>query len=157
MPSAPAKTRAPYFFLKNPLSRISLFVEITWVVSFLDLFRDSRFASSDRLHFLDLKSEDIPRAIKQRLPKNTRSAKKLSGLFEDHVFSGTLDEVMPSLLEESLKHNRVTFFISKDEKWWSIVVPQKGKNCKKPQKVFKIYKQQATTQTMTVEERCLSL
>jgi hypothetical protein len=72
----------------------------------------------------------VPQAVLKKAAQEKRPQWQfLQGELQKHAFSGTLDEIVPLLLENS-KKNRGTSILLVNSKNWSAVIPtKKSKDC----------------------------
>lgn len=77
--------------------------------------------SNKRLPFETISVTKLPVTIRARLPANKTAVRLLKGGLGDVVFHGTIDEIRPSLAEESNREMMPALLISKDSKQFSIV------------------------------------
>jgi hypothetical protein len=75
------------------------------------------------LGFLSKKVASLPENVRKHLPKGTESVWAISGEVSEHVFPGTLDEVVPVLTKEALSRNLPVILINKPGDLFSLVIP----------------------------------
>lgn len=73
------------------------------------------------LKFVNFKAEELPVSIKKYLDKKIVIVDLYEGEMSKRYFQGTLDEILPTLIERSVKNAKVTIFLSDDKKEFSMV------------------------------------
>jgi hypothetical protein len=80
--------------------------------------------------FKTFKISKLPQAIRALLPLGEKQVRWLENeKLRLNLFQGTLDEVKPLLLTESMTSNQAAIFTSADTKRWVMVVPKKLSEC----------------------------
>ena len=80
-----------------------------------------KFSDSLRLNFETSPFAKLPSYLRARLPKGTSEVRLLAGELRKHLFQGTLDEIRPSLADESLRAGLPAILLSEDKKKYSAV------------------------------------
>ncbi len=78
-----------------------------------------------KLSFTVLNRNDIPKKMDELLPKDTKNIDSLDGPLKKFAFSGTLDEVIPLLIEQTKLNQRPSALIANSETF-SLVRPNDG-------------------------------
>jgi hypothetical protein len=76
---------------------------------------------NDKIFFKEIKASELPRTLREEVEKTT-AIESLEGEIKKNAFSGTLDEIIPLLLEHTRKTRRGSVMIL-DERNFSAVVP----------------------------------
>ena len=74
--------------------------------------------------FVEKNLLSLNKSIRSEMEPNTLTAYSLQGELQKHAFSGTFDEVVP-LLEEQTKRMHAPSYLELDEKHFTLVTPQK--------------------------------
>ncbi len=80
------------------------------------------------IKFADAKTSSLPDVLRRNLP-SFKSVRLVTGEIRNHVFRGTIDEIRPTLILESMKHQRPAVLLSKDERQFAVIYPDKN-HCK---------------------------
>lgn len=83
-----------------------------------------------RIEFETVKAEALPEKVRDKLPKNFEDARLVQGKLMLHLFRGTIDEIRPTLVKETVKSGKPAALISKDGTLFSVVYADKGAACK---------------------------
>ena len=84
--------------------------------------------ANKQIFFNQGKLEDIPRSLLPELDANTKAVQLAEGEIKNHAFSGTLDEVVPLLIEQTALTHQPTLFLV-DKKNLTFVMPSKSDSC----------------------------
>lgn len=77
----------------------------------------------NKIAFADLPVKQLPEELRVWLPQSTRAVREVTGKMKENLFEGTLDEIRPSLIEESLRSRKPAILLSMDQVEFSFVVP----------------------------------
>lgn len=80
------------------------------------------------LTFSDHDAKELPELLKQSLPAGTKKVRFLEGEMRQHLFVGTLDEIRPSLTNESIRAGEPSVLVGEDGVSF-IVVSQLAESC----------------------------
>ncbi len=86
--------------------------------------------------FKTLKFEDLPPVIKSRL-KGVTELSELQGVEKTNVFSGTLIELRPMLIEQVHQTGQPAIFISTDKRYIAAIIPEEKSLQKAPENCSK--------------------
>jgi len=108
------------------------------------------------LEFEDLERDSLPESLKEQLPKSFSNVRSLSGALRENMFQGTLDEIKPALLKESLNAEEPAILLSKDLKRFSVIWEEESGTkiveiCKDKSK-FKLFHSVSTNLDLTLSE-----
>lgn len=92
-------------------------------IDFDDQFKDFAAIGKNKPPFAVKKVSSLGTAIAKHLPKDVKTLSSLEGDLKKHAFSGTLDEVIP-LLIENVKTSGTTSALYLDEKNFTLVQPE---------------------------------
>jgi hypothetical protein len=76
--------------------------------------------STTPISFRTVKRADAPRIVLDQLPPRTKKLRLLEGPIAEHVFAGTLDEILPSLAKEAMRSHMPAALVSTDGKDFSL-------------------------------------
>ena len=87
---------------------------------------------SNRITFRTVKRTSLPKGLLDQLPKNIMEVRAVEGPLVDHLFVGTLDEIRPTLSQETLRSHMPAVLISKNGKRFSAIYMETEKPCAIP-------------------------
>lgn len=76
--------------------------------------------------FIDSERDFMPEPLKSHIPEKWKKIRQLKGILEHNLFQGTLDEIRPFLLKESLKSGVPAVLIGMNRNSFSAVIPLEG-------------------------------
>ena len=74
-----------------------------------------------RITFETVSFDQLPEALKLQIPPNQNQIQKLTGVLSVTLFSGTLDEIRPTLYKEARRSQRPTVLFDKEANSFSLV------------------------------------
>lgn len=74
-----------------------------------------------RIEFSTIKTEELPQKLREKLPAGFAEARLVQGKLVLNLFRGTIDEIRPTLVKESLKSGKPAALVSKDGTLFSVV------------------------------------
>lgn len=90
--------------------------------------------SSDAIQFKEVKTASLPKKLREIMGEKNQLARSLEGALKKNSFSGTLDEVLPLLTQQTKSSGQPSFFMI-DENNFSITSPT-DKTCSELKKSF---------------------
>ena len=90
-------------------------------------------------HFEQIKAATLPGKIHEKIPAKFTSVDSLQGAVREHLFQGTLEEIIPTLVKQVIQVHRPALLISRSGSEYSIVWSEK-KSCTENGKIGQTFK-----------------
>lgn len=74
-----------------------------------------------QIRFEDRQLGSLPPRLREALPSSTKTVRSITGELTRHLFGGTLDEMQPTLTEESIRSDKPAVLVSEDGSSFSAV------------------------------------
>lgn len=82
-----------------------------------------------RLKFIEKEISTLPPDLRKNLSGYSGKIRTISGSLTKNLFEGTLDEIRPILIVETIRSGLGSALISEDGKQFSVVLPNQDQNC----------------------------
>lgn len=94
---------------------------------------------NERVSFQIKRRPALPSSLQKLLPHSVKEINVVVGPLTSQIFSGTLDEIRPLLIDKTLKSGRASALVSDNGKMFSLVFFKESKSCIKEKSLFAIH------------------
>lgn len=121
---------------------------------------DQKVDLKNLIKFNSVKTKSLPAAVARHLPNREGDVEAISGALKEHIFEGTLNEVIPLLIQNTLKTKKPSILSNEKGDLFSLayIDTAEDQNCPKPQvKVVTVRAVQRDSTSATLDGRIIKI